>query len=573
MSDYGFERCNPLRFAWQMDDQGLFTLGSAEFVKLMGDRTAAVMGKPWAEVAEKLLLDPEGQIARAVATRETWSGLIASWPMGDGGTRVAVELSGLPVFDRERIFRGYRGFGICRDTASLAASDRAREAPTDLVAEPAQSSTAQPEDTPTSAAFSRKIVPFPAAPPESAAPSLTAVERLAFRELSRKLAEGLAGTDAKARGGNTPDPVSGDEVVSGEAAPSETAFNAQAVLDRISLGVLVYRFDQLLYANPFFLKCCGHHSLDSLIAAGGLDALLIEPIGPAATGCNQSLTLRMERGSNIALRGELITFDGDVEPTHALLISPKENQAEHELIDAKRRAEAASSAKSDLVAKISHEMRTPLNSVIGFAELMLQERFGPIANERYREYIGDIHACGGHLLSLINDLLDLSKIEAGKLELTFAELALNELVQQCVAIMQPHARRDRIIIRTTFASALPQIVADARSVRQITLNLLSNALKFTPAGGQVIVSTSVNHAGEIVLRVRDTGKGMTKTEITSAFEPFRQLGNSPRGGTGLGLPLTKAMTEANRAKLNLTSTPNEGTLVEIAFAASSGQPA
>src|SRR3974390_996962 len=132
MSDYGFERCNPLRFAWQMDDQGLFTLGSEEFVKLMGNRTAAVMGKPWAEVAEELLLDPEGQIARAVATRETWSGLIASWTMGNGGTRVAVELSGLPVFDRERIFRGYRGFGICRDTASLAASDRAREAPTDL---------------------------------------------------------------------------------------------------------------------------------------------------------------------------------------------------------------------------------------------------------------------------------------------------------------------------------------------------------------------------------------------------------------------------------------------------------
>ena len=567
MSDSGFERCNPLRFAWQMDEQGSFTLGSEEFVKLMGDRTAAVMGRPWTDIAEALLLDPEGQIARAVATRETWSGLIASWPVGDGSTRVAVELSGLPVFDREKVFRGYRGFGVSRDIASLTVSDRAQQPSKSPVAEPRQSPTAPPEGN---------IVPFPAAPPESAGPALTAVERMAFRELSRKLAQGLAAADLKARAADATEPSCGDQVLPTESGSSEVTFAARAVLDRIPLGILVYRFNHLLYANPFFLRCCGHPSLDSLISAGGLDRLLIEPVGPpaaAAARCNESVTLRTEHGGNVALRGELISFDGRGEPTHALLISPKENQAEYELIEAKRRAEAASSAKSDLVARISHEMRTPLNSVIGFAELMLQERFGPIANERYREYIGDIHACGGHLLSLINDLLDLSKIEAGKLELTFAELSLNELVRQCVSIMQPQAKREHIIIRTTFAPALPQIVADARSLRQIALNLLSNALKFTSAGGQVIVSTSLNCSGEVVLRVRDTGKSMTETEIATAFEPFRQLGASPRGGTGLGLPLTKAMAAANRARFNLTSTPNVGTLVEIAFAASSGQPA
>src|SRR5205807_2780881 len=124
-------------------------------------------------------------------------------------------------------------------------------------------------------------------------------------------------------------------------------------------------------------------------------------------------------------------------------------RAEEELLNAKRQAERASSAKSDFLAKISHEIRTPLNAIIGFSEVMMEERFGPIANDRYRAYLKDIHTSGGHLISLINDLLDLSKIEAGKLELTFAGVALNDLTQQCVALMQPQANRDRIIIRTS----------------------------------------------------------------------------------------------------------------------------
>ena len=157
-------------------------------------------------------------------------------------------------------------------------------------------------------------------------------------------------------------------------------------------------------------------------------------------------------------------------------------KAEEELIAARREAEQASSAKSDFLAKISHEIRTPLNAIIGFSEVMMEERFGPIGNDRYRQYLKDIHASGGHLISLINDLLDLSKIEAGKLELTFASVSLNDLTQQCVAIMQPQANRERIIIRTSLSPRLPQVMADARSVRQIVLNLLSNSIKFTGRG-------------------------------------------------------------------------------------------
>jgi PAS domain S-box-containing protein len=251
-------------------------------------------------------------------------------------------------------------------------------------------------------------------------------------------------------------------------------------------------------------------------------------------------------------------------------------KAEEELLAAKHQAEKESSAKSDFLAKVSHEIRTPLNAIIGFSEIMMQERFGPVGNERYREYLKDIHASGEHLVSLVNDLLDLSKIEAGKLELSFGCIDLNDLTQQCVAIMQPQANREHIILRTSLPHALPQIVADARSVRQIILNLLSNSVKFTGAGGQVIVSTTLSDAGDVALHVRDTGGGMSEKEIERALEPFRQLATPALlggNGTGLGLPLTKALAEANRASFAIKSAANTGTLAEIVFPASRVQAA
>ncbi|MGO4526034.1 ATP-binding protein [Microvirga sp. 2MCAF35] len=241
-------------------------------------------------------------------------------------------------------------------------------------------------------------------------------------------------------------------------------------------------------------------------------------------------------------------------------------RTEGELIGAKHAAEEASAQKSDLLATISHEIRTPLNAILGFAEVMLEERFGAIGNDRYKEYLKDIHASGSHVISLVNDLLDLAKIEAGRLELSFTGVSLNELVSSCVTLLQPQAARDRIVMRMSFAPKLPPVVADERSMRQIVLNLVSNAIKFTDAGGQVIVSTAMTDQGEVAFRVRDTGIGMTPEEVEAALEPFRQLATSRRrGGTGLGLPLTKALVEANRGALQIASQPSEGTLVEVIF--------
>jgi PAS domain S-box-containing protein len=241
-------------------------------------------------------------------------------------------------------------------------------------------------------------------------------------------------------------------------------------------------------------------------------------------------------------------------------------KAESELLEAKKAAETASAQKSDFLAKISHEIRTPLSAIIGFAEVMIEERFGPVGNERYLEYLRDIHASGGHVISLVNDLLDLSKIEAGRFDLTFISVDVNEVVSRCVAMMQPQAATGRVVLRSSLSPRVPAVVADERSLRQIVLNILSNAIKFTDPGGQVIVSTAFTDRGEVAVRVRDTGIGMTEKEIETALEPFRQVATARRaGGTGLGLPLTKALVEANRASLSIRSAKDAGTLVEVTF--------
>jgi PAS domain S-box-containing protein len=242
-------------------------------------------------------------------------------------------------------------------------------------------------------------------------------------------------------------------------------------------------------------------------------------------------------------------------------------KSEGELQQARRLAERAANAKADMLARISHEVRTPLNAIIGFAEVMIAERFGALGNERYIEYMKDIRASGERVIAIINDLTDLSRIETGKLDLAFTSQNLNDLVESCVAVMQPQANRERIIIRTSLAHALPPVVADTRALRQITLNLIGNSIHLANAGGQVIVSTALSDFGEVVLRVRDTGHGLNDNEVAAAMEPFRTQAPSDRAsdGSGVSLSLTKALVEANRAQFHIKSGAHSGTLIEVVF--------
>jgi PAS domain S-box-containing protein len=244
-------------------------------------------------------------------------------------------------------------------------------------------------------------------------------------------------------------------------------------------------------------------------------------------------------------------------------------KAEEDLLAARRQAERANAQKSEFLAKISHEIRTPLNAIIGFAEVMMEERFGPVGSPRYKDYLRDIHVSGSHLISLVNDLLDITRIESGGLKLDLSPVDLNEIAAQAVALLQPQANRDHVIIRTSLARGLPPVLADRRSVRQIMTNLASNAVRLSRPGGQVILATALTDVGQAVIRVRDAGFGMSKQELARALEPFRSLATADNdAGAALGLPLTRALAEANEASLALQSEIGHGTLAEVTFPSS-----
>ena len=734
---------HPLRFVWALDDQNRFTLESQEFIALIGASTPQLLDRPWSEIAATLKLDPDGTVTRAFASHETFSGIIVPWPVDGSSATMPIELSGLPMFDRERRFRGYRGFGICRDVERLDALATARAL---LDAQPASPSILPPVVPP--AETPQNVLRFPAppntsageqpadvfAPPEkpatpAAAPTLSPVEKLAFRELARRLGDGLK-QPAKAENDSAPPPAAAvaaqtaaqatAQVAAPIAPPAERAAprsrSEAPILDRLPFGILVYRLNELLYANKAFLDWTGYAGLHELVQAGGLDTLFIDTSDATPAQNGTPLTISTQDGDHKPVDGRLFSTTWNDESALVLMLNtglpaqapaapdPRQDQrlaeteqalvraqtgvrdleaildtatdgvvlidrdgrvlsanrsaealfgydnadmqaflfgdlfapesrraaldyldrlshagatvlinegrevigrvrqggliplfmtlgrvgdngdkfcavfrdvtvwkkTEEDLMTAKRLAEKTSAAKSEFLAKVSHDIRSPLNTIIGFSEVMIDERFGAIGNERYRDYLKDIHAAGEHLITLLNDLLDLSKIETGKLDLSFASLGLNDLVQQCVAMLQAQANRGRVIIRTALADTLPQVVADARSVRQIILNLLSNSLKLTGAGGQVIVSTALTDRGDVALRVRDTGSGMSEAELAQALEPFRELATTPRwgaSGTGLGLPITKALAEANHAEFHISSSNGSGTLAEVVFPA------
>jgi len=675
------ERRHPLRFVWDMDADGRFTVASDEFLQLIGARSA-LLGRQWRDIAAELKLDPADQVAAAVASRETWSGITVSWPIaapsGSGRhseLRLPIEFSGLPVFDRDRSFRGYRGFGVCRELAQInglvrpphggeaepaAAPSLSPPAPLDR-ATVAGANQALPNGGPASA----NVVPFrPAAAVEpKPAPSLTPIERRAFRELAQELTSRLRGSHAAATAeavaqelaARQDQALSQDELrqvlsqalnqendeqfgeeqsqerireqsqepeQNADEKPAEQADTqtnkdqeqnqdqskaasepandatsereldatkplveqllAPAFLDRIPLGILVYRHDGLLYANRHFLDMSGYGDVAAIEAAGGLNGLFAEPGASTAfaDSADAAAAIITQSGERLAVEGRMVTVPWNAAPAMALILDKNQsdaattgraaNAADKQPADTEREARRTAAAKAEFVARVSHDIRNPLNAITGFAEAIMSERFGPIGNERYREYIKDLHAAAAHLSSMVDDLFDLSKLESGRVDLTFANVNLNELVQQCVGMMQPQANRARIIIRSALTSGLPLVKADERALRQIVLNLLSNSIKFTGPGGQIIVSTVFADTREAILRVRDTGAGMSEKQIAAALEPFADIdawANSGSGETEFGLPLTKALAEANQAQFRIKSAPEAGTLVEIAFPA------
>ena len=720
---------NPLRFVWQIDAEERFSLVSGEFLRVTGARTAALQGRPWSEVASALDLDPHGRIAEAIGRGETFSSIIALWPL-DKQTRGRVELSGMPIFDTARNFAGYRGFGIYRQTAlpsddpepaveqgapdpthpSASESVTTSEAP-DTLSQPETETVEPPQN----------VVPFPLAN-ETRMPSLSAVENHAFDEIARRLTEkfdeqgGQRLVDATAETAENSD-RRGALRTKDSAEPSRSeqpAWLAEAttpargdsgrdrmLLDLMPSGVLIYRLDRLLYANRAFLDRTGFESLHALQEAGGLDALYVEP-GPvsASSASDEGMSLTIAHSADdrapSAARLFSIVWDGDA--AHALILqdaqvaAPSEpapppavappavapsagpyeailetatdgivlfdrsgaiissnrsaqalfgmsasemraqnfadlftaesqrvvldyfesldgpfemeardhgrevsgrkragglaplsmtmgrtdgdrffavfrdlsqlKKSETDLLNARRNAERAAAARADALARISREIRDPLNTIIGFANVMTEERFGILGNDRYAAYLRDIRAAGERAIAVLDDVVNISSIESGHHNLKLVSQNLNDMVEQCVAVLQPQANRERVIIRTSLARALPLVMADTQSLRQIMMSIVTSSIRCSRAGGQVIVSTAAGENGGAILRVRDTGRGLSETELASATGS--RNGSSERGAVDFSL--ARALAEANRAQLQIRSTDNSGTLIEIAFA-------
>ncbi|SME92914.1 Signal transduction histidine kinase [Tistlia consotensis] len=239
----------------------------------------------------------------------------------------------------------------------------------------------------------------------------------------------------------------------------------------------------------------------------------------------------------------------------------------HELMKARDEAMAADRAKSAFLATMSHELRTPLNAIIGFSEVLTLGVFGPLGNDRYRDYCQAIGDSGRHLLAVINDVLDISKIEAGKLQLHFEEVQLDKLLESCCALVRGKVDGAGILLELAPPETpLPRLWADPVKLKQIVLNLLSNALKFTPAGGTIRVSCAQVEERGIGFSIADSGIGMRPEDVKLALQPFQQVDNSHTRryeGTGLGLPLAKALVEQHGGELEIESALGRGTTVTV----------
>jgi two-component system, cell cycle sensor histidine kinase PleC len=236
--------------------------------------------------------------------------------------------------------------------------------------------------------------------------------------------------------------------------------------------------------------------------------------------------------------------------------------------EARRRAEGANLAKSRFLATMSHELRTPLNAVLGFSEVMKGELFGPHAVPAYKEYSTDIHASGQHLLMLINEILDLSRVEAGRYELKEEPVSLTGIVEECLRLLSMRIERRRLVITEALESELPRIWADERAVRQVTLNLLTNAIKFTPRGGSILIKVGWTRAGGQYVSIRDTGPGIPPEEIPIVLSSFGRGSLAQKNaeeGTGLGLPIVKGLVELHGGEFRLNSTVRFGTEVIVIF--------
>ena len=358
--------------------------------------------------------------------------------------------------------------------------------------------------------------------------------------------------------------------------------NFRNVVENSEIGISIGIHAEFLFVNDAFARTFGYDSCEDILALGHMRHLIApHELGrvlgyskariegkPAPTLYEYEGLKRDGSSVWIQRTARMIDWNGERVTLGTVVDVTQRRQVEERLRSALNSAESANRAKSDFLAKMSHELRTPLNAIIGFSEVLGRETFGPLGHPRYNSYVEDIAVSGRHLLEMINDVLDMSKIESGGYEIKPVEANLEVLIAETVQVVRGQLEQQQLDLTMTVASDLPMLFADQRAIRQILLNLLSNAIKFTPPGGKIRIDVTPTASGGIALSVEDTGIGIAEGDLENVLQPFNQGSNAQstvQPGTGLGLPIVKSLIEMHGGRLIMKSTRGVGTIVTIEF--------
>jgi two-component system cell cycle sensor histidine kinase PleC len=358
--------------------------------------------------------------------------------------------------------------------------------------------------------------------------------------------------------------------------------NFRNLVENSEIGISIGRNAEFLFVNDAFARTFGYDNREDILKLGHYRYLLAPHEQERVLGYSRARVEGkpvptvyefegvMQDGSAVWIQrtARLVNWNGEQVTLGTVADVTQRHKAEERLRAALNSAESANRAKSEFLAKMSHELRTPLNAIIGFSEVLGRETFGPLGHPRYNSYVEDIAVSGRHLLEMINDILDMSKIESGGYEISPVESDLKALIAETIQVVRGQIEQQNLDFRQSVDPSIPALYADRRAVRQILLNLLSNAIKFTPPHGKIGIDARLNEQGGISLSVTDSGIGIEADDLDDVLQPFNQGSNAHQTvqpGTGLGLPIVKSLIELHGGRLIIESKRGTGTIVTVEF--------
>ncbi|WP_273721435.1 MULTISPECIES: PAS domain-containing sensor histidine kinase [unclassified Bartonella] len=536
----------PQRFTWKMDKNGRFCDVSKELAEIVGPLSSSILGLSFHELAHQFNDERYQVLSDFIAAALPWSQQIVPWTVDDCRERLDVELSAVPIFDVQQQLKGFRGFGVLKT--------------------PEKEQEKEDKD------------------PYIKTSNLSESERSAFHEIAERLRGELHASVNRTH-------FVKETVVqlpNAQTLPENTPKQALIKEPAVVLSLLDTTTNGVFWLDgEGFIQSVSRATL--ALTGYEINELLAQPFSSLFTLQSRSLVekyfklIRMKEKKQVFNHDETAIL---VTKSHknirvSMTIIPLARQDDYAVIlrDITRSVLPRDKrAEENKTVGVVHEMRTPLNALIGFAEIMRDGRFGVIDNERYRGYLRDIISSGKHILSLINQLLECSKANYSssndqiKTPLISEGFDVIACLRASMAFLETQANHNGIIMRIVAPTHVPFIGVSQQTFRQIIWNLLSNAIRFTPSGGQIIVHVSYEKKERVKISVSDNGIGMSDEEIIQALQPYGQIkrkdgrsGDSTFIGTGLGLPMCKAMVEESGGQLLLFSKPNHGTTVELFF--------